>query len=57
MTQTDRLVSCANCGRPARETEAAGLGWVRYLDDDGTLSRACPLCARFCSAVVSRIRD
>jgi hypothetical protein len=40
----EKLVTCANCGRPVREADAEGLGW-RYWSDGSALHLICPLCA------------
>jgi hypothetical protein len=45
MTQTDKLIACANCARPVREDDAETLGW-RYWSDGLDLHLICPLCAR-----------
>ena len=44
MTQTEVLITCANCGRPCREADAKEAGW-RYWSDGIDLHLICALCA------------
>lgn len=43
--QTDILITCANCGRTVRETEAKDAGWRYWRDGVGELHLFCSLCA------------
>jgi hypothetical protein len=45
VTQTDILITCANCGRPVRESDADALGWRFNSDGVGELEPFCGLCA------------
>jgi hypothetical protein len=47
VTQTERLINCANCGRPVRAADVGDLGWSERVDSDGVRSHVCPLCDRF----------
>jgi hypothetical protein len=51
VTQTERLINCANCGRPVREADVGDPGWCERVDGDGVRSHVCPLCDRFGSRV------
>jgi len=44
VTQTEKLLECANCSRPVREADAEDLGW-RYWPDGRDLHLICALCA------------
>jgi hypothetical protein len=44
MAHTQKLVECANCGRPIREADAEDLGWT-YWSDGVDLHLICALCA------------
>jgi DNA-directed RNA polymerase subunit RPC12/RpoP len=44
MAHTQKLVECANCGRPVREADAEDLGW-RYWSDGKDLHLICAHCA------------
>jgi hypothetical protein len=44
MTQTEVLITCANCGRPCREADAKEAGW-RYWSNGSDLHVMCSLCS------------
>ena len=44
MTQTEVIITCANCGRPCREADAKEAGW-RAWSDGRDLHLICALCA------------
>ena len=44
MTQTEVMITCANCGRPCREADAKEAGW-RYWSDGIDLHLICALFA------------
>ena len=46
MPQTDILIACSNCGRPAREADVEDLGWRYFSDGVGELHPFCSLCIR-----------
>jgi hypothetical protein len=44
VAQTEKLIECANCGRPVHKAEAKAAGW-RYWSDGIDLHLICALCA------------
>ena len=44
VTQTDIVITCANCGRPGREADPKEAGW-RCWSDGIDLHLICALCA------------
>jgi hypothetical protein len=44
VTQTEKLISCANCGRPRREADAKETGWRAFSAGSGELHLFCALC-------------
>jgi hypothetical protein len=44
VTQTEKLILCANCGRVGREADAKDAGWRAFSDGVGELRLFCGLC-------------
>jgi hypothetical protein len=44
VTQTEKLILCANCGRVGREADAKDAGWRAFSNGVGELHLFCGLC-------------
>jgi hypothetical protein len=44
VTQTEKLILCANCGRVGREAHAKDAGWRAFSDGVGELHLLCGPC-------------